>query len=99
MLLHARNFSELMLGAALLYNLILAEQAQRDDGVEDYRVRFTEWVKMLAPRSRAFADWRRERFWELANASKQRITPAAHDFITAWCELALGGNAGRLREN
>ena len=32
---HARNFSEVMHGAPLLYNLVLAEQAQRDDGVTE----------------------------------------------------------------
>ena len=37
MLDHAQNFSEVMHGAPLLYNLILAEQAHRDESVAKYR--------------------------------------------------------------
>ena len=99
MLLHAQNFSELMLGASLLYNLILAEQAQWDEGVADYRKRFADWGKMLANRSRAFAAWKRERFWELARAGNPRISSPAQDFINAWWDIAFGEAASRLRDN
>lgn len=99
MLLHAQNFSELMLGATLLYNLILAEQAQWKEGVADYRKRFADWVKVLDSRSRAFAAWRRDRFWELARAGNPRISNPAQDFINAWWDIALGGESPRLRDN
>ena len=42
---HARNFSEVMHGAPLLYNLILAEQAHQKDGVTKYRRGFAGWAK------------------------------------------------------
>lgn len=97
-LLHAQNFSELMHGAALVYNLILAEQARWDEGVVEYRERFAEWVETLAVRARAFAEWKPQRFWETARGGNPRISMGAHDFVTAWWTLALGGEAARLRD-
>lgn len=99
MLLHAQNFSELMRGAALLYNLILSEQARRNEGVENYQADFREWVKALANRSRAFKEWKRERFWEIARTGNPRISPGAHDFVNAWRDLVLSGDAAQLRES
>jgi hypothetical protein len=99
MLLHAQNFSELMHGAALLYNLILAEQAHWDDGVVDYHARFADWVQTLASRSRALAEWKRIRFWEIARTGNPRISSGAHEFINAWWDLVLSGDASRLRES
>jgi hypothetical protein len=88
-----------MLGATLLYNLILAEQAHWKEGVADYRKRFADWVKVLDNRSRAFAAWRRDRFWELARASNPRISSPAQDFINAWWDIALSGAASKLQDN
>ena len=96
---HARNFSEVMHGAPLLYNLVLAEQAQRDDGVKRYRQRFAEWAQSLAERSRNFSAWKRERFWELVRAANPRISSPTHEFIDAWWDLALTGDAARLRDS
>ena len=61
---HAQNFSEVMHGAPLLYNLILAEQAKLDDGITKYRERFAEWADSLFERYHVIASWKRERFWD-----------------------------------
>jgi hypothetical protein len=99
MLLHAQNFSELMHGAALLYNLILAEEAKWDKGVATYQERFADWSENVSIRSGAFKEWKRERFWEIAHAGNSRISSGTHDFINTWRDLVLGGNAAGLREN
>ncbi|MGD0872641.1 MAG: DUF6361 family protein [Bryobacteraceae bacterium] len=95
---HAQNFSEVMHGAPLLYNLILAEQARRAESVAKYRRGFAEWAKSLSARSRVLAQWNRERFWELVRAVNPRITASTHEFINTWWDLALAGDA-RLRDN
>jgi hypothetical protein len=99
MLLHAQNFSELMHGAALLYNLILAEQARWDEGIDDYRSRFAVWVQTLEARSRSYTEWIRERFWGIAHAGNPRISSATHEFINSWRDLVQSGDPGRLRES
>ena len=96
---NAQNFSEVMHGAPLLYNLILAEQAHWGEGVAKYRRAFAEWAKSLSARSRALAQWNRERFWELVRSVNPRITGPTHEFINTWWNLALGGDAERLRDN
>ena len=96
---HAQNFSEVMHGAPLLYNLILAEQARQKDGVAKYRKGFREWAQSLSQRSRALAQWNKKRFWELVGSVNPRITGPTHEFINTWWDLALDGDAARLIDN
>jgi len=96
---HARNFSEVMHGAPLLYNLILAEQAHWDEGAAKYRRAFGEWAKAVYARSRVLAQWDRKRFWEIVRSINPRITASTFEFINAWWDLVLGGDAARLRDN
>jgi hypothetical protein len=99
MLDHARNFSELMHGASLLYNLMLSEQAHRDEGVTRYRKDFARWAQLLAQRARTFAEWKRRRFWELVREANPRIPSLTNDFIDTWWDLALAGDAANLRDD
>lgn len=96
MLDHAQNFSEVMHGAPLLYNLILAEQAHLDEGVVKYRRGFGEWAQSLSERSSALVQWDRERFWKLVRSVNPRITGPTYDFINTWWDFALTGDAARL---
>src|SRR4029077_2107968 len=99
MLDHAQNFSEVMHGAPLLYNLILAEQARWREGVAKYRRAFGEWAKTSSARSRVLAQWNRQRFWELVRSVNPRITTPTYEFINTWWDLALSGDAARLRDH
>lgn len=96
---HARTFSEVMHGAPLLYNLVLAEQAHWKEGVDKYRQLFKEWAQLISNRSPVFAAWNRARFWELARGGNHRVSTPTYDFINAWCDLALAGDAARLRDS
>jgi Family of unknown function (DUF6361) len=98
MLDHAQNFSEVMHGAPLLYNLILAEQARQKDGVAKYRRDFGGWARSLTERPGALAQWNKKRFWELVRTVNPRITAPTYEFINAWWDLALSGDAAQLRE-
>ena len=44
---HARNFSETIEGASLLYNLMLAEKKEDAGRCDDYRKRFAEWSRQI----------------------------------------------------
>lgn len=96
---HAQNFSEIMHGAPLLYNLILAEQAKWDDAVDAYRKRFSEWGQLISKRSSILTAWKRQRFWELVRTFNPRISTPTYEFINSWWDLALEGDAARLRDS
>lgn len=93
---YAQNFSEVMHGGPLLYNLILAEQARRGDTVAKYRRALGAWAQSLSARSRTLAEWNRARFWELVRSVNPRITASTYEFINAWWDLALSGDAAQL---
>lgn len=96
---HARNFSEIMHGAPLLYNLILAEQDHREDGIAKYRQAFEEWADLVSSRTQVLSSWSRERFWQLVRSVNPRITNPTYEFINTWWDLVLDGQAARLRES
>jgi hypothetical protein len=96
---HAQNFSDLMHGAPLLYNLVLAEQDNRGEAVANYRQRFAEWAELISERFRVLVGWNRKRFWQLIHAVNPRITSPTYEFINTWWDLALAGEVARLFES
>ncbi len=90
---HARCFSEMIHGAALLYNLLLAEQAKWDELVADYRGRLAEWWEELVARSAAFEEWDRKAFWQLVADANGRIAPPTRSFVDAWCDCVERANS------
>ncbi|XYI02553.1 DUF6361 family protein [Sorangium sp. So ce1128] len=84
---HARRFSDVMHGAALLYNLALAELAQRAELVDEHRSRLQAWARDLD-----LADLRRwslHRLWELVLEQGRTVTQPTLGFVRNWVELAL----------
>lgn len=89
-LLHARNFSEVMHGAPLLYNLMLAELAQNQERVAQYREDLREWASSLAARERDLTSWDERRFWAIARRQGGRIGPMAEGFVSRWLGIVRG---------
>ena len=87
-LAHARNFADTIYGAALLYNLMLAEKRDRDDLRVRYRDQLQGWTAELAARGKAVTQWDQRRFWEIVTQGNARVTRLTRDFITAWLEYA-----------
>ncbi len=90
---HAQNFSEVMHGAQLLYNLILAEQACRQDLIDKYLDSLVKWSQTITTRADDLKRWEPKRFWEIVFAGNDRITKPTRDFIDSWCHLAIFVNA------
>jgi hypothetical protein len=92
---HAWRFSVLMHGAALLYNLMLAELSASGAAegsswhgrVEDYRARLTGWRGEM--QGLALSGWRLDDLWHRAETTPHRVAPATRRFVTAWLEAAL----------
>jgi hypothetical protein len=94
----ARLLAEGMHGAALLYNLMLAEEFpvadSRDRLVEGYRLELTDWCDELASRRDAFEAWDLNAFWTYV---KQicRVSSATERFVNSWLSLRPWDSAER----
>jgi hypothetical protein len=86
---HARRFAELMRGAALLYNLMLAREVPERGLEDEYEERFTGWSDELLADTAGFGGWNRDEFWSMVLDINPRITPTARGFVDTWCDLAL----------
>lgn len=88
-LFHGQNFSELIHGAPLLYNLMLAECAEQEERRVHYQQQLADWAEHLQARASAFARWDRDAFWHLAQREGARIPYPTRSFINRWWDLAL----------
>jgi hypothetical protein len=86
---HGEIFSNVMHGAALLYNLALSELRQRDDWIEDYRKRLENWSDELDLGT--VRAWSLDDFWNAVEHPAHSVLPAAKRFVTEWRELVLAG--------
>jgi len=86
---HARNFSESMHGAPLLYNLMLAEEKGDDERVEGYRAWLASWWNQLQVRRSAMSSWDRHAFWETVRGAGGRVSPQTRQFVLDWWDLAF----------
>lgn len=88
---HARYFSEIMHGAALLYNFMLAEKSGRQDLMEEYNNRLNKWKAMVTSRKSHFETWDREKFWKIV-LSVADVTVRSRNFIDSWINLVFNDN-------
>ncbi len=94
---HAQQFSCATQGAALLYNLMLAEERSEADleptdatSVENYRLRIDEWTA-TATRIH-LADWaaRINDFWDCVLDNSVHIPPETRVFLDSWANIVAG---------
>jgi hypothetical protein len=72
-------------GAALLFNLLIAEAREETDQADRYRRRIAAWQDRDAPR---VATFRLERLWSIVPPT--RVSTATRDFVTKWFALVPG---------
>jgi hypothetical protein len=97
---HARNFSEVMHGAALLYNLMLGQKSNREDDADYYKDELLRWSTTIQSRKAALASWDRRAFWETVVSEGAIIHPLTRRFVDRWISLVVeGGNVGTLAGN
>ena len=95
----ARRFSLVMHGAALLYNLLLAEAYEHAgydavlDGPDRYRALLEDWSLTIAEEEDDLRAWQFDPWWDEVVAHNHRIGSRTRDFIAAWLEVtrSLGG--------
>ena len=87
----AATFSEVMHGASLLYNLLLAERRQFEALIEDLIARLGEWADSIDVKA-ARIDW--NEFWQVASHGNPRISRSTQVFVETWFDRALALGAG-----
>jgi hypothetical protein len=88
---HAQRFSEVMHGAALLYNLLLARQghvsgmADRfSELIDDYETRLDRWTTEMESASTRLAAWDVGQFWETVESGNPLVGARTRHFIDFW---------------
>lgn len=89
---HARNLSEVFHGAALLYNLMLAEAAKNEQYTADYNTELDTWAAEMDERGAAHRGWNLQSFWTIANTG--RIDGKTREFVDSWIPLAVDHRGG-----
>jgi hypothetical protein len=97
-LVHAQNFSEVIHGAALLYNLMLAEKSKNEELTSKYQTRYQEWADGLKARANQLAEWRRDDFWKVVYSTNPRIPLPTRAFVDTWLDLVESTESLSLRE-
>ena len=72
-----------------MYNLMLAELAERDDLITRYHAGLDEWSNTMEASSKRFFDWDQTRFWEIVHSDKGRVAQPTRRFVDQWLHVAL----------
>lgn len=94
---HARLFSLTIHGAALLYNLLVAERYQEaghtriEEPAANYRERLSNWAEECAAASHQLAGWDREGMWQLVRDANPRVGIATRLFVDTWIDAVVTG--------
>ena len=103
---HARLFSLLIHGAALLYNLMLAELAPADgranapDLVEKYQGKLSRWAQDVESETAVLRRWDwQARFWEIVQAGNPRLHPRTRQFVNEWLRLVVPDQATAIADS
>jgi len=94
LLTHARLFSETMHGAALSYNIQLAQLRGHENLVSEHKASFDNWVKKFPLEE--VRSWPINRLWELTIDHRHTITTQTRSFVQQWIELARKSPKGLL---
>ncbi len=86
---HGRRFSEIMHGAQLLYNLILAQQRKWHDQIDAYQTKLDDWWQRVTDQIETLRAWDRRVFWRIVYQGNPRVSPRARRFINAWTDLVV----------
>lgn len=87
---HARLFSLVINGAALTYNLLLAEKYDKlsaaDVGIADhYRALLSEWADDIVANRTELANWDTDAFWSTVGRGRTGpVAPATRIFVDDW---------------
>ena len=89
---HAEYFAVVMYGASLVYNLILAELADKPDTRQAYDDELHLWADEIKGKRIELASWDRAAFWRMVRSVNPRISISTERFVERWVTMALDGS-------
>jgi hypothetical protein len=96
MLDHGQCYSELMHGAQLLYNLMLAEKRKQEEWIVKYKALLGAWAASASLRLAQHRSWDRAEFWSVLYKANSRLPAGAKLFSDRWIALVLDGSATKI---
>ena len=82
---HARNFSQVMHGASLLYNLMVAEAASKEENIDKYEQELSKWASGVEERLDDLSAWNLDPLWSLMySVRKTGASMATRLFVGTW---------------
>jgi len=95
---HAKRFSGVMHGAALLYNLKLARQLPQQDLIHAYEASLGEWAEDVE--LNALLDgWDLQELWHLVEQQGARVPIPTRHFVGSWVTAIESASAARIRNH
>lgn len=88
---HAQNFSEIIHGAALVYNLMLSQTAEKDEWAEGFEHRLIDWTAGVGARYAELKTWYRDiqEFWLCPALNQAKIPSLTRSFVTGWLQAVF----------
>jgi hypothetical protein len=90
---HARNCSELLHGASLLYNLMLSEKQNTADLIDHYRQDITQWRDQIEAGSDRLKTWDRNRLWTILQQRGFPVPRPTKEFVGRWASLVFSAKS------
>ena len=88
--MHAQNFSEILQGATLVYNYLLAEKKESEELINQYKEKLAEWQMVMSSRAEIFLNWNLEQFWNLVYSERTiNVSSRTKRFIDEWIGIVL----------
>ena len=85
----AELFSLVHQGAAILYNLMLAEALERDDDLRDFSATLATWLVEVREAKDDLVKWDRPAMWRRLRSANPRLRVATITFADRWYALAM----------
>lgn len=102
---HARLFSLAIHGAALLYNLLIAERYEKaghsriEEPIHLYSEWLDEWAEECSREAEALATWERTDFWTHVLGVNPRVAHLTRSFLTRWFDYVTSGPVTDIRQH
>lgn len=98
---NAQNFSLCMHGAALLYNLMLAEGYPQEDRIDQYHGELQKWAVRMQEQDAFLARWDfKGEFWQIVSCQNPRVAYPTRSFVNTWLALCLhSGSPASIAES